>query len=66
MAALFYYLNRFFFDFLVFYTWLSSIIIEMERKEGESIQKQKIKIVFMGDRGVGKSSVISKFALNKF
>jgi len=38
----------------------------MERKEGESIQKQKIKIVFMGDRGVGKSSVISKFALNKF
>jgi len=38
----------------------------MERKELESTQKQKLKIVFLGDKGVGKSSVISKFALNKF
>ncbi len=28
--------------------------------------KQKVKIVFLGDKGVGKSSVIQKFTLNKF
>lgn len=28
--------------------------------------KQKVKIVFLGDKGVGKSSVINKFARNKF
>lgn len=38
----------------------------MNRKESSGELKQKIKIVFMGDKGVGKSSIISKFALNKF
>lgn len=38
----------------------------MERKDSEGMVKQKIKIVFLGDKGVGKSSIISKFALNKF
>ena len=38
----------------------------MERKVPETSVKHKIKIVFLGDRGVGKSSIISKFALNKF
>lgn len=28
--------------------------------------KQKIKIVFLGDKGVGKSSIIGKFIHNKF
>jgi GTPase SAR1 family protein len=38
----------------------------MNRKESSGELKQKIKIVFMGDKGVGKSSIMSKFALNKF
>jgi GTPase SAR1 family protein len=38
----------------------------MDRKESEKSLKYKIKVVFMGDKGVGKSSVISKFAFNKF
>lgn len=28
--------------------------------------KQKVKIVLLGDKGVGKSSLINKFTLNKF
>jgi GTPase SAR1 family protein len=38
----------------------------METKESSDNLKHKIKIVFLGDRAVGKSSIISKFALNKF
>ena len=38
----------------------------MERKVPETSVKRNIKIVFLGDKGVGKSSFISKFALNKF
>ncbi len=32
----------------------------------EDIKRNKIKIVMLGDRGVGKSSIINKFVLNKF
>lgn len=28
--------------------------------------KHKVKIVFLGDKGVGKSSIIGKFIHNKF
>jgi GTPase SAR1 family protein len=38
----------------------------MEIKESSDTLKHKIKIVFLGDRAVGKSSIINKFALNKF
>jgi len=36
----------------------------MEKKEIQT--KRKIKIVLLGDKGVGKSSIINKFTLNKF
>jgi len=38
----------------------------MKKKESKKCPKQKLKIVFLGDKGVGKSSVINKFAHNKF
>jgi len=39
----------------------------MQRKDSEEkALKHKIKIVFLGDKGVGKSSIIGKFAQNKF
>lgn len=38
----------------------------MKSLKDSDLLKQKIKIVFLGDRGVGKSSMINKFVLNKF
>ena len=35
-------------------------------KGGTKVTKRKVKIVLLGDKGVGKSSIINKFTLNKF
>lgn len=35
-------------------------------KNKEEIIKKKVKVVFLGDKGVGKSSVIQRFASDKF
>ena len=37
----------------------------MEKRETQAT-KRRIKIVLLGDKGVGKSSIINKFTLNKF
>lgn len=38
----------------------------MDSKKEIDSAKRRVKIVFLGDRGVGKSSIINKFVLNKF